>query len=137
MAMTDHGKLADEHEETADRLQRESDRVGEHADDARSKLAAAQGDSFIPEALGQEDPGHLEASNAELEAQEDARREQDEAEAAKPDTIGESVDQRLEDVELGTGGERGRNSLDEPDKLPGGSGVDDVPEAGGGDGDED
>jgi len=55
--MSDHRELADQRDNEADRMERESERVAEGADESRSKLRAAQGDQLIPEAMGEDDPG--------------------------------------------------------------------------------
>ncbi len=134
--MSDHEELADEHEKTADRLERESERVAQHADDARSKLESARGDAMIPQSLGQDDPGHRVPSNADLKAEQDAEEEAKAAEEAEPDTIGESVDKRLGDLDLGSGGERGEDQLDDSDETPGGGDYDDVTPEGGSEDDD-
>ena len=58
--MSDHEDLADEQEELTERMQRESDRVGENADAARGKLEEANSDAMVPQALGDEDPARRE-----------------------------------------------------------------------------
>lgn len=110
--MSDHSDLADQREAELERLARESERNAEHADEARAKLQAARDQSYAPAALGDEDPGH----RAPSEAEQRAVRKEEEAEEAAPDTIGESVDARLSDMELGEGGERTRGSTPDDDE---------------------
>lgn len=124
--MDDHAELADEHEDTADRLERESERSAETTDEARSKLESARSEAMVPESLGEDDPGHREPSDAEQRA--DERRQQ--AEEDTPGTIGDRVDASLTDTELGQGGERGQDQLDDTDETPGGGDYDDPPQAG-------
>src|SRR3954471_11810794 len=58
--MSDHEELADEQEELVERMDRESERIGESADAARSKLDEAHSDEMVPHPLGDEDPARRE-----------------------------------------------------------------------------
>jgi len=66
--MSDHGELADQREKEADRLEREHQRVGEEADEARGAFDRAKSDALVPEALGEDDPAHPAVPEGEQDA---------------------------------------------------------------------
>ena len=76
--MTDHDELAEQREQEADELERDSERVGEGADQARHALAQAQKDELIPEAMGADDPAH--GSKPGEDPEEPTQAEEPEAE---------------------------------------------------------
>ena len=58
--MSEHDDLADDVERDVAEMEHHSERVGDHADDARDKLEGANKDAMIPEALGAQDPAWRE-----------------------------------------------------------------------------
>jgi hypothetical protein len=69
--MSDHEDLADEQEELVARMDRESERIGENTDAARSRLEQANSDELIPQALGRQDPAYREAAPSDEEDDHD------------------------------------------------------------------
>lgn len=65
--MSDHGELADQREDEADGMERDSELVGEGADSARDALSKAQADELIPEPLGEDDPGQRDDQGSDEE----------------------------------------------------------------------
>ncbi len=56
--MSDHRELADQRDEEADGLERESERVGEGVEAAKQAVDTADAESMIPSAMGEDDPGY-------------------------------------------------------------------------------
>jgi hypothetical protein len=65
--MTDHEDLADEQEELVERMDRESERLGESTDTARDRLEQANNDGLVPHSLGREDPAYREPAPSDEE----------------------------------------------------------------------
>jgi hypothetical protein len=65
--MSDHEELADAQEELVARMDRESERVSENTDDARSRLEQANSDGTIPHSLGRQDPAYRESAPTDEE----------------------------------------------------------------------
>ncbi len=76
--MSDHSELADQREQELDKLERENERIGEGADDARDALERSHKDELVPEALGEDDPAHGNKPGEDPE--EPTKAEQPEAE---------------------------------------------------------
>jgi hypothetical protein len=79
--MTDHEDLADGQEELVERMERETERVGENTDAARDKLEQANSDELVPHSLGREDPAYREPAPSD---EEDAHEGDDLAAAEGP-----------------------------------------------------
>jgi hypothetical protein len=70
----EHEEQAERMERDAERLEQESDRVGDHIDDARREWEAKEQDPSVPGA--QPDPGEEEEPVAGAEADEETLREE-------------------------------------------------------------
>jgi hypothetical protein len=123
----DHEDLADEQEELVERMEHESERVGENAESAQSKFDQAHSDEMVPEPLGDEDPARREGerlgegeepvtaapANIDDEAREGEEKSGDDlASAAGPsgdetDEDAEKPDDDDEDDESGDHDDRG------------------------------
>jgi hypothetical protein len=70
----EHDERADELEREAEKLDGESDRIGEHIEDAKQEWEAKQADPAVPGA--QPEPGEQEESVPGVAADEDTLREE-------------------------------------------------------------
>jgi hypothetical protein len=79
--MSDHNELADQREEEADKLERESERIGEGTDAARDAVKRSQQDELVPAPLGEDDPARREGERV---PGDDAPPAEDEDDPARP-----------------------------------------------------